>query len=69
MVSFVCLFNETFSDNVLIGKIESIWYKIKQYYDNGGMDMIITDEARDEFKQMFKEKNAESIRIYFDGFG
>jgi Fe-S cluster assembly iron-binding protein IscA len=31
--------------------------------------MIITDEARDEFKQMFKEENAENIRIFFDGFG
>jgi Fe-S cluster assembly iron-binding protein IscA len=31
--------------------------------------MIITDKARDELKQMFKEENAENIRIYFDGFG
>jgi hypothetical protein len=31
--------------------------------------MIITDEARDEFKQMFKEENAKNIRIFFDGFG
>ena len=33
------------------------------------MDMKITDEARDEFKKMFKEENAKSIRIFFDGFG
>ncbi len=33
------------------------------------MDMKITDEARDEFKKMFKEKNAKNIRIFFDGFG
>jgi HesB-like selenoprotein len=31
--------------------------------------MKITDEARDEFKKLFKEKNAKNIRIFFDGFG
>jgi hypothetical protein len=31
--------------------------------------MKITDEAREEFKIMFKEKNASSVRIFFDGFG
>lgn len=31
--------------------------------------MIITDEARDKFKQMFKEENAKNIRIFFVGYG
>jgi hypothetical protein len=31
--------------------------------------MKITDEAREEIKSMFKENNADSIRIFFDGFG
>ncbi|NYE09692.1 Fe-S cluster assembly iron-binding protein IscA [Bacillus niacini] len=31
--------------------------------------MIITDDARDEFKKMFKEENAKNIRIFFDGYG
>lgn len=31
--------------------------------------MIITDEARDELKRMFMEENANSIRIFFDGYG
>jgi len=31
--------------------------------------MIITDEARDEFKQMFREENAANIRLFFDGYG
>lgn len=33
------------------------------------MNMIITDTAREEFKKMFKEENANNIRIFFDGFG
>jgi hypothetical protein len=33
------------------------------------MDMKITDDARDMFKQMFKEENAYNIRIFFDGYG
>ncbi len=33
--------------------------------DNGGMDMIITDEARDEFKQMFKDESNKNNRIFF----
>lgn len=31
--------------------------------------MKITDEAREEIKSMFKENNADNIRIFFDGFG
>ncbi len=31
--------------------------------------MRITDEARDELKKMFKEQNADCIRIFFDGYG
>ncbi len=31
--------------------------------------MKITDDARDEFKRMFLEENANNIRIFFDGFG
>lgn len=31
--------------------------------------MKITDAAREELKKMFKEKNANNIRIFFDGFG
>ena len=31
--------------------------------------MKITDDARETLKQMFKEENASSIRIFFDGFG
>lgn len=31
--------------------------------------MKITDDAREMLKQMFKEENASSIRIFFDGFG
>jgi len=31
--------------------------------------MKITDEARDRLNQMFKEENANNIRIFFDGFG
>lgn len=31
--------------------------------------MQITDQARDVLKQIFKDRNAESIRVYFAGFG
>lgn len=31
--------------------------------------MKITDEAREEIKSMFKVNDADSIRIFFDGFG
>lgn len=31
--------------------------------------MIITDEARENLKQMFVEENAQNIRIYLEGFG
>lgn len=31
--------------------------------------MKITDNARDELKRMFKEANANNIRVFFDGFG
>jgi hypothetical protein len=31
--------------------------------------MKITDEGREMLKQMFKEENANNIRIFFDGFG
>ncbi len=31
--------------------------------------MKITDAAREELKKMFKEENANNIRIFFDGFG
>jgi len=34
-----------------------------------GLDIRITNEARDEFKKMFKEENANNIRIFFDGYG
>jgi hypothetical protein len=29
----------------------------------------ITDAARDLLKQIFEERNANSIRVYFGGFG
>ncbi|CAM3785193.1 hypothetical protein MEZE111188_09135 [Mesobacillus zeae] len=31
--------------------------------------MKITDEARDVLKDIFAERNAEGIRMYFAGFG
>lgn len=31
--------------------------------------MKITDQARDLFKQMFIEENANNIRIFFAGYG
>lgn len=31
--------------------------------------MIITDAARDEILLMFKEENANNIRIFFAGYG
>ncbi len=31
--------------------------------------MNITDQARDLLKQVFKEENANNIRIFFEGFG
>jgi uncharacterized protein YneR len=31
--------------------------------------MQITDQARDVLKQIFQDKNAENIRIYFAGYG
>lgn len=33
------------------------------------MDMNITDKARYLIKQMFKEENANNIRVFFEGFG
>ena len=33
------------------------------------MNMIITNEARDELKKMFEEENAKNIRIFANGFG
>jgi hypothetical protein len=31
--------------------------------------MNITDQARDLLKQVFKEENANNIRIFFEGYG
>lgn len=31
--------------------------------------MNITDEARDLLKQLFEERNASGVRVYFGGFG
>lgn len=31
--------------------------------------MQITDEARDQLKQMFQEEQKENIRIYLGGYG
>ncbi len=31
--------------------------------------MQITDQARDVLKQLFSERSAEGIRVYFAGFG
>lgn len=31
--------------------------------------MMITDDAREFLKEIFREKNAKNIRIYFAGYG
>jgi hypothetical protein len=31
--------------------------------------MIITDQARDFIKQLFKEHGAKNIRVTFEGYG
>jgi Fe-S cluster assembly iron-binding protein IscA len=31
--------------------------------------MNITDEARDQLKEILKDQNASGIRVYFAGFG
>jgi hypothetical protein len=31
--------------------------------------MQVTNEARDALKQVFKDQNAEGVRLYFAGFG
>lgn len=31
--------------------------------------MNVTDQARDVLKQLFQERDAKNIRVYFAGFG